>query len=181
MVKKVDLLSPIKNEQRMDILRKTWLSHDARWQMAVFQECGWEKGNKLNQDVSRDIGKGMMHRLMKALGISKVNNIEELQALCSAAMELYYPPPNFVYQFERLNDTTILGIIKSCGSYENVKKAGVLDNYECGCFAMRSGWYESLGLEAQEKLGKCLKKGDDVCEISLIVNKWSKEKPTNTP
>lgn len=91
MVKKLNLLSSIKNEQQVEILRKTWISHDARWQMAVFLECGWEKGNKLNQEVMRDIGKGMMHRVMKALGISQVKNVEELQAVCSAAMDLYYP------------------------------------------------------------------------------------------
>nr|MDO8082879.1 hypothetical protein [Candidatus Freyarchaeota archaeon] len=180
MVKNVGLLSSVKNEQRIEILRKTWISHDARWQMAVFQEYGWEKGNKLNREVIRDIGKGMMYRLMKALEISKVNNIEELQAICSVAMDLYYPPPNFAYHFERLSDTSLLGVIKSCGSYENVKKAGVLDHYECGCFAMRSGWYAALGVEVQEELGKCLKKGDNICEIFLRVNKWKEEKPTNT-
>lgn len=39
-------------EEQIKFLRKNWLSHDARWQYATFQELGIEKGNKLNQDVS---------------------------------------------------------------------------------------------------------------------------------
>lgn len=178
MVKKLDL-SSIENEQRTEIIRKTWTSHDARWQMAVFQEFGWEKGNKLNQQVMRDIGKGMMYRLMKALGISEIKNVEAFQAICTAAIDFYFP--NFSYQVKPLSDTSFLGIIESCDTYENVKKAGVINYYECGCFAMRSGWYDALGLEAKEELGKCLKNGDNICEIFVTVNKWNKEKQTNTP
>jgi hypothetical protein len=92
------------------------------------------------------MGKVMMYRLMNALGISQVKSVEELEAICLAAMRLYYPPPFFVYQFERLSD-------------------------------MRSGWYDALGIEAEEELGKCLKKGDNACEVVLRVNKWKKENP----
>jgi hypothetical protein len=176
MAKKFDLLSSVSVGQRIEILRKNWLSHDARWQMAVFQEAGWEKGNNLNQSVARDMGKVMMYRLMKALGISQIKNLEELEAVCLAAMRLYYPSPAFVYHFERLSDTSILGVIERCGIYENVKNAGVSDAYECGCFALHSGWYEALGVEVEEEPLKCLKWGDKACQIVARVNKWRKEK-----
>ena len=172
-----DLLSSITNQQRIEILRKNWMSHEARWQMAVFQEFGWEKGNKLNQAVAREMGKVLMYRLMKALGISQVKNVEELQAICSAAMSLYYPPPTFIYHFERLSNMSFLGVMEKCGIHENVKKAGVADVYECGCFTMRSGWYEALGMEVEEELAKCLRNGDKACEIVIRVNKWRKEDP----
>jgi len=35
-------------------------------------------------------------------------------------------------------------------------------------------WYEVLSIDAEEQLGKCLKKGDKNCEIVLKVNKWRK-------
>jgi len=176
MAKKFDLLSSVSVGQRIEILRKNWLSHDARWQMAVFQELGWEKGNKLNQVVAREMGKVAMYRLMKSLEISQVKNVEELEAVCLAAMSLYHPPPAFVYHFECLSNTSFLGVMEKCGIYENVKKAGVSDAYECGCFAMRFGWYEALGMEVEEELLKCLKWGDKACEIVIRVNKRRKEK-----
>jgi hypothetical protein len=177
MAKKFDLLSSVTDEQRIEILRKNWMSHEARWQMTVFEVLGWEKGNNLNETVIREMGKVMMYRLMNALGISQVRNVEELEAICSAAMDLYYPFPAFVYHFECLSDTSLLGVIEKCGIYENVKKAGVSDFYECGCFAMRSGWYDALGIEAEEELQSCLRRGDKGCEIVLRVNKWRKENP----
>ena len=178
MAKNSDLLSTISDKQRIEILRKNWMSHEARWQMAAFEAMGWEKGNALNQTIIREMGKVMMHRLMNALGNPEVKNVEELDAVCSAAMDLYYPPPTFVYHFDRLSETSLLGVIEKCAILENVKKAGVTDFYECGCFAMRSGWYEALGVEAKEELGKCLKRGDETCEIVLKVNKWRKDNPS---
>lgn len=47
--KQADLLSSITNQQRIEILRKNWMSHEARWQMAVFQEFGWEKETNLTK------------------------------------------------------------------------------------------------------------------------------------
>jgi hypothetical protein len=175
MAKKPSLLSSVTVGQRIEILRKNWMSHEARWQIAVFQEFGWEKGNKINQAIAREMGKVAMYRLMKALGVSQVKNVEELEAVCLAAMGLYYPPPAFVYHFERLSNTSFLGVMEKCGIYENVKKAGVSDAYECGCFAMRSGWYEALGMEVEEELLKCLKWGDNACEIVIRVSKRRKE------
>ena len=177
MVKNPSLLSSVTVGQRIEILRKNWMSHEARWQMAVFQEFGWEKGNKLNQAVIQEMGKVMMYRLAKALGISQIKNVEELEAVFSAAMHLYYPPPAFVYHFERLSNTSLLGVIEKCGIYENVKKAGVTDVYECGCFALHSGWFEALGVKVEEEPLKCLKWGDKTCQIVARVNKWRKENP----
>ena len=167
-----NLLSSITDQKRAEIHRKNWMSLDARWQMAVFQECGIELGNKLNKTVIQEMGKVMMYRLMGATEISEVSNISELEAICSAAMELYYPPPAIKFHFEQQSDTSLLGVIEYCITNENVKKVGMSEYYECGCFAMRSGWYEALGVNAEEKLGKCLKSGDEVCEISINVSDW---------
>ena len=171
----IDLLSKISDEQKIEILRKNWISHDARSQMAIVRELGWDMGNKLNKSIISDMGKVMMYRLMNALGISKVKNIDELQAICFTAALFYYPPPNMIYHFERDSEKSLIAFIEKCGAYENIKKIGVSDQYECGCFAMRSGWYKALGVKVKEQLLKCLKNGDKVCKIVLNVKKWSKE------
>lgn len=175
-MKESNLLSSVTDRQCVEILQKHWLSVEARWQMAVFREWGWEQGNKLNKDIIREMGKIMMYRLMNVLGISQIKSVEDLLALSSAAMELFYPTPTLVYHFERTSETTAQAVIKHCGIYENVKKAGVLDHYECGCFAMRSGWYEALEIKAEEKLEKCFKHGDTTCEIFLKISNWGKKK-----
>jgi len=96
MAKKPSLLSSVTVGQRIEILRKNWMSHEARWQIAVFQEFGWEKGNKINQAIAREMGKVAMYRLMKALGVSQVKNVEELEAVCLAARQVYQTPTSAV-------------------------------------------------------------------------------------
>ncbi len=170
-----DLLSSLTTDQKIEILRKNWMSHDARWQYATFQELGIEKGNKLNQDVGRQMGKVVTHRLMNALGISHVNTIEKFQAICEAIMELCYPAPRFIYHFERKSDTSLYAVMEYCSIYENVKKAGIADQYDCACFAMHAGWCDALGIEAEEEISKSLKKGDEFCEFIFKVKKFSSD------
>jgi len=167
-------LSMIDDTKKIDILRKNWMSHDARTQMVIVREFGWEKGNQLNKQIISEMGKTMMLRLMNAFGISQISNINEFKAICLAACEFYYPPPSMEYKFEILSDTKVLAIIKKCQSYDNVMKLGVSRFYECGCLAMRSGWYNALNMDVDEELVECLIKGDPTCKIMIRIKKWVK-------
>lgn len=168
-----DLLSSINDKERIEILRKNWMSQDARCQMGIVQEFGWEKGNKLNKAIISDMGKVMMYRLMNALEIKDVKDINELYNICYAAVKFYYPPPAMMYKFYIISDLEMLGVIEKCSVIENVKKIGVEEDYECGCFSMRSGWYKALGVKIQETCKSCIKDGDNECKIILKVKKWS--------
>lgn len=170
---KSKLLSSIPVEKRIEAILKCWMSHDARWQFFTFQELGIEKGNELNQRVSHEIGKIMMHRALNALEITHVTTIEELQAILEAVMELYYPSSNFLYHFEQKSDATLRAIMEYCSIYENVKKAGIADQYECGCVAVHSGWFEAMGIEGEREMQECLKNSDKHCEFLFRVTNWS--------
>ncbi len=65
---KANLLSSVNNEKKIEILRKNWMSHEARYQMAIVRELGWEKANNINKTVIYEIGKVMMYRLMNING-----------------------------------------------------------------------------------------------------------------
>ncbi|UCD02429.1 MAG: L-2-amino-thiazoline-4-carboxylic acid hydrolase [Promethearchaeota archaeon] len=171
---KASLISTVNNEKKIEILRKNWMSHEGRYQMAIVREFGWEKANNINKNVIYEMGKVMMYRLMNALGISQVDNIDDFKEICMTATEFYYPPPVFSIRLDRESDTSLLGSVEKCGTIKNVKRLGVLDQYECGCLAMRSGWYKALGVEVKEELLQCLKDGADTCKIKLIVKGWNK-------
>ena len=93
MINQKNSISKLSCEQKIEILLKNWMSHDARWQMAVAQKLGWENGNKLNKVVIKDIGKVLMHRIMNALGIEKITNIDDYIELIKTTMNLCYPAP----------------------------------------------------------------------------------------
>jgi hypothetical protein len=50
------MLSCLSSEIERDLLIKGWMSHDARWFMAVAEDFGIEHANRLNQKVARDLG-----------------------------------------------------------------------------------------------------------------------------
>ncbi|MFW9771920.1 MAG: DUF6125 family protein [Candidatus Thorarchaeota archaeon] len=172
MEKQILYLDALTDQQKIDILRKNWMSHDARAQMAIVKEFGWEKGNKLNKSIIAEMGKVMMYRFINALKISEVKNLQTLHDVCLAAMEFYYPPPTMSYEFQKVSDNELLGIVKKCAVINQVKRIKMEDNYECGCFSMRSGWYKALGVDAEEKCLNCLKDGDKECRVLITVKKW---------
>lgn len=172
MEKQISYLDSLDDQQRIDILRKNWMSHDARSQMAIVKEFGWEKGNKLNKKIIADMGKVMMYRFTNALKIPQVKDLQALHDVCLAAMEFYYPPPTMMYEFQKISDNVLLGIVKKCAVISQVMRIKMEDNYECGCFSMRSGWYKALGVDAEEKCLTCLKDGDKECKVLITVKKW---------
>ncbi|MFW9938341.1 MAG: hypothetical protein ACFFD5_11880 [Candidatus Thorarchaeota archaeon] len=174
MIERVNLINSLSEESKIEILRKNWMSHDARAQMAIVREFGWEKGNKLNKMIISEMGKVMMFRLINALNLPKVKNINDLYNICITAMEFYYPPPSMSYRFEYVSENELLGVVEKCAVIEQVKKLKVTDDYECGCFNMRSGWYKALGLDVKEECLSCIKDGANQCNIRVKVRNWNK-------
>jgi len=168
-----DLVSEISEETRTEMLERNWLSHDARWQMAVVESLGWDVGNQLNQKVARDEGKTIMLRCMKVLGISRVVNIQEFRDVMAAIRDLNWSKV-MKLNLKCLSETSILFEITNCITYNNIVKANATDKYECGCFALRSGFCDALKLEVSQECKKCLMKGDDKCEIVLTMKNWRK-------
>jgi hypothetical protein len=165
-------MDKLNKDIKIEILRKNWMSHDAKSQMAIVREFGWEKGNKMNKEIISEMGKVMMYRLKNALDVTEIRNPDEFIAICSAAMDFYYPPPAMTYEFKKISDTQLLAIVKKCAVIDQVKRIGVSDSYECGCFAMRKGWYKALGLKAREECSSCIKEGDSECKIVVNVKSW---------
>ncbi|MFX1259897.1 MAG: hypothetical protein ACFFAN_18765 [Promethearchaeota archaeon] len=165
-------ISSISDENKIDFLRKNWFSHDARWQMEVVKNFGWEAGNKMNQAVIKDIGKVMMFRMMKIQGISEVSHINELRNLMLSIATLNFPPPINVYQLDRVSNSSLCVKCQKCSTHDNVKKVRATKLYECGCFSLRKGFFDALNLTLEQELESCLMNGDEECKIILKIKEW---------
>jgi hypothetical protein len=102
---------------------------------------------------------------MKILNLDKPKNENEFMTLVSLAMETFITQDYFDYEFKMLSSGKGIGIIKQCYACTKVKSINVDKDYECGCFGLRQGWYQAMGMNVKEKLIKCLKDGADQCEI----------------
>lgn len=164
-----EMLGKIPVEAKREIVAKSRLTCESNWMMALVFTAGWDVANKMNIQVGQAVGKAEMHRLMKALGIERPKNDMELLNLVTLAMETFLTKDYFDYEFKILGPGRMLGIVRQCYAYTKIHSIGADKNYQCGCFGMRAGWYQAMGLEVKENLVKCLKDGADRCEI-LVEN-----------
>lgn len=164
------MLPHLSPETEKDLLIKGWMSHDARWFMAVAEHFGIDAANRLNQFVCREIGGVEMKRYMKTLGLSPPKDMEEYLNLKKATLSLY---GRDLAEYEiRILDTQSYAMhMKRCFAYENIVRAGIEKEYECGIFARLQGWIDALGLkhELLPPLGKCMKVlGKECCYTTTL-------------
>ncbi|MBM4325347.1 MAG: hypothetical protein FJ115_17480 [Deltaproteobacteria bacterium] len=151
------MLENLSFDIQKDLLIKGWMSHDARWFMAVKEHFGMEAASRLNQKVARDLGRVEMKRFMKALNLSPSRNMEEYLNIKNAALSLF-GPDLIEYEIKILDHQSYEMRLKRCFAYENVVRAGIKDQYDCGIFARLQGWIDAQGLKHELKppLGKCM-------------------------
>jgi hypothetical protein len=95
---------------------------------------------------------------MKALDLSPSRNMEEYLNLKKAALSMF--GPDLVdYEIKILDHQTYDMHLTRCFAHENIVKAGIKDQYECGIFSRLQGWIDAQGLEHElaPALGKCMK------------------------
>jgi hypothetical protein len=144
-------------EMEKDLLIKGWMSHDARWFMAVAKHFGMDAANRLNQSVCREIGRVEMKRYMKTLALSPTKDLEGFLTLKKSALSLY-GSGLAEYEIKILDDQSYEMHMKRCFAHENIVRAGIEDRCECGIFARLQGWIDAQGLEHEltPPLGKCM-------------------------
>ena len=160
-----EMLAKIPVEEKRELVAKSRWTCDSHWMMSMVMNAGWDIANKMNLQVGQAVGKVEMLRLMKALDLNKPKNEKEFMLLMTLAMETFITQDYFDYEFKLSTPDKWVGIIKQCYAYTKVRSINVDKDYECGCFGLRAGWYQAMGLEVKEKLVKCLKDGADQCEI----------------
>jgi len=150
-------LKELSFSEQKDLLIKGWMSHDARWFMAVAEHFGIETANRLNQFVCREIGRVEMKRFMKTLALSPAKDLEEYLTFNKAAFALY-GSGLAEYEIKTLDYQSYEMHMKRCFAYENIVRAGIKDRCECGIFARLQGWIDAQGLEHElaPPLGKCM-------------------------
>jgi hypothetical protein len=158
-------------EIEKDLLIKGWMSHDARWFMAVAERFGIDAANRLNQLVCRELGRVEMKRYMKTLGLTRPKDLEEYLTLNKAAFALYgYGLAE--YDIKTLDHRSYEIHLKRCFAYENIVRAGIKDQYECGILARIQGWIDAQGLshDLSPPLGKCMMVEGKECRYRITIH-----------
>lgn len=144
--------------EREALLIKCWMSHDARWYMAVAGECGIPVANRLNQTAAHETGKVEARRIARALQLPPVTTVDDY-LLAQEVLISLLGPDLLEYGLARTGDDAFRIQVRRCFAHENAVRAGIAEQYECGIFARVTGWLDGLGpqYEMPPPLGKCLK------------------------
>src|SRR4030065_1745111 len=72
-----EILRRLSPSGREALLIKCWMSHDARWFMAVAREYGMPVANRLNQIAAHEVGKVEAQRIARALRLPPVATLDD--------------------------------------------------------------------------------------------------------
>ncbi len=159
------MLDGIPDDQRRELIAKSRWTCDSHWMMSMVMAAGWEAANRLNLQVGQAVGQVEMQRLMKLLNLKRPADKEQFMTMMTLAMETFITKDYFDYEFKPYDADRNVGIIHTCYAYTKIHSLGMDKEYACGCFGLRAGWYQAMGIKAEEKLLRCLKDGDPRCEI----------------
>ena len=169
MVEKTRVLDSLTYEDREKILLRNWMSHDGHWFRHVAEEFGFDAANKLNMRTCRSIGRTDWFRLVKALGIDKVESLEQFLEIFKAAWQLYVPPH---IDFDvTIKDNRITAHVKKCFAHEGIESIGMEKLYDCGIFERIRSWMDAARVEyeVEPPIGKCLKAQGKECIRTMVL------------
>jgi hypothetical protein len=168
--KAAGLLARLGPAEREALLVKNWMSHDARWFMAVAKECGLPVANRLNRIAAHELGKAEARRLVRALGLGPVQSLDDYLRVQEAFISLL-GPDLLDYRVTRVGGNALRVDVQRCFAHDQAVRAGIADRFECGIFARITGWLEALGLayELSPPLGQCLKAQGKECGYTITL------------
>lgn len=167
-------LRRLSGAEREALLIKCWMSHDARWFMAVANEYGIEVTNRLNQVAARGVGKAEARRVMRALHIPPVSSLADYLLVQEILIALL-GPDLLDYEVVEVGEHGVRVRAQRCFSYDNASRAGIAEQLDCGVWARVSGWLEALDLqyELDPALGKCLMAQGRECAYTVSLREAS--------
>ena len=151
------LLRRLAPSDREALLIKNWMSHDARWFMAVAAEYGMQVTNRLNQRAAREVGKVEAHRLVRALGLPPVSTLDDY-LLAQEVFIALLGPDLLDYRVTKAGANAFRIHVARCFAHDNAARAGVAGGLACGIFARITGWLDALGFayDTEPGLDTCL-------------------------
>jgi hypothetical protein len=155
--------------EREELLRRSWMATDGLWFYQTAQALGLDRANAANIQVIRQFARQEMRRLMRSLGLEKVETAEQYHELFRAAVELYLG--SLFKADESLDGDTHHITVTTCFAYKGVKRAGIDKEYHCGPGERLTGWLQEMELPAQiePSVGLCQMAHTGSCHYQIKV------------
>jgi len=162
------VLQQLSPAERESLIIKCWMSHDARWFKAVAVTCGLEAAMRANRIAVREEGRAEARRLVRLLQLPPVRTMKDYLLVQETMIGLLGPELLDYTISEQGEDAFEIGI-ERCFAFDNVTRAGIAQQYECGILPRLMGWLDELGLDydLSPEPGRCLKAQDRECAYAV--------------
>jgi hypothetical protein len=149
----------------IDTLRRLWWLHDSFWHAALVKELGFEQANRINLEVNEKLFRMMTNQLLRERVIQRPRSIQDLMSIFKVVWRNAFFDDLYINEPITYQGNTAVWIGSRCHVYESVKKARMLDGYECGCQAVRSGVMKALRLKPLHAIKESLVMGHGRCVV----------------
>jgi len=160
------LLDSLSADVRLRLRTLGQPAEDVDWPVALARSQGWQVANAAYQAAQRQWGIDEMRALLGALALEPPLGPALACEVLLAAIELYFHTSRTDADVS-VEDEGLRIDISRCPVFErfmDVRWGGLT---ACGCFARRRGWYQAMGIKADEDLVLLRKWGDPVCELVI--------------
>ena len=142
------------------------LAEDMDWPVRLARSEGWRVADKAYQVEQRRLGATEMQALLGHLNLEPPLDPALAREVLLTAIELYLHTEQTV-ALARLEEETIRVGVSRCPIFDRFMDVRWYGQTACACFARRKGWYEALGVRANEKLVMTRKRGDPACDLRI--------------
>lgn len=156
--------------EREALIIQCWMAHDARWFRAAALAFGLEAAQRLNRTAVRETGRSEARRLVRRLQLPPVATARDYLLIQETMIGLLGPDLLDYSIRERGEDGFEIGI-RRCFAFENVTKAGIAGQYECGILPRLMGWLDELApdYELRPEPGRCLMAQGRECSYTVRI------------
>ena len=154
-------------ERTIRNLQRLWWLHDGLWFHAVAERFGIDVANELNHWAVQAVAKRAMRLANGALKVKGPLTIEEVAERFTKAAELMWAPSMMRWEGRIVDPQTMEVEVTTCYAVNGLRRSGLLKDYRCACLAVRRGWFEALGIEAEQEILRTMRDGAPSCLIQI--------------
>jgi hypothetical protein len=157
----------LKQFKSSDTLRKLWWLHDSFWHAALMKELGPDRANAINLEASEKLFRMMTVLLLREKIIQRPRSIQDLMHIFKIVWKNTFFDGLYIDEPITYAGNTATWTGSRCHAYDSLEKAGLVEDYRCGCQALRNGVMKVLRLKPLHEIKESLIGGDGRCVITV--------------
>lgn len=150
-----------------ELRREFPYQQDEDWVSDVAAASGWPEANRRFLRWHHDRGEAEMRALMDTLAVRGVGRSDVAGSLLRLAYAIFMPHDHFRGNIEALDDDRVRVVVRQCPMFEKLMDADGHGPTACGSWHHRRGWFDAMGIEADDSVYAEQTWGEPACVTEI--------------